>query len=83
MKEKFADWTARHKLSFIVGSWAIAMTAAGATIMRDLGVVQARVWARGLTLGDIIATGGLTHSRCAKGVQIRELEDQRKVKNGS
>ena len=35
MKEKFADWTARHKLSFIVGSWAIAMTAAGATIMRD------------------------------------------------
>ena len=31
------------------------------------------VWAHGLTLDDIIATGGLTHSRCAKGVQIREV----------
>ena len=32
--EKFADWAARHKLSFIVGSWAVAMTSAGAIIMR-------------------------------------------------
>ena len=33
MKEKFADWAAHHKLSFI--GWAVAMTAAGAMIMRD------------------------------------------------
>ena len=32
--EKFADWAARHKLSFIVGSWAVAMTTAWAIIMR-------------------------------------------------
>ncbi|KIM53750.1 hypothetical protein SCLCIDRAFT_1222550 [Scleroderma citrinum Foug A] len=78
MKEKFADRTARHKLSFIVGSWAISMTAAGATIMHDPyqpvrhKVVQARVWAQWLTLGDISATGALTHSHCAKGAQMRE-----------
>ena len=28
--EKFADWAARHKLSFIIGSWAVAMTTAWA-----------------------------------------------------
>ena len=31
------------------------------------------VWAHGLTLDDIITTGGLTHSWCAKGVQICEV----------
>ena len=35
MKEKFVDWEGRHQLSFIVGSWAVAMTVAGTIIMRD------------------------------------------------
>ncbi|KAL4081458.1 hypothetical protein V8B97DRAFT_30053 [Scleroderma yunnanense] len=95
VKEKFADWVARHQLSFIAGSWAVAMTVAGAIIMRDPHlpvrhkVVQARVWAQGLTLGVIIATGALTHSQRTKAVQMRKhgdhswadvLEDQRKIK---
>lgn len=35
VKDKFADWTARHQLSFVVGSWALAMAISGAIIMRD------------------------------------------------
>lgn len=77
-KDKFADWTARHQLSFVVGSWALAMAVSGAIIMRDPHlpvrhkVVQARVWAQGLTLGVIIATGALTHSQRAKAAQMRK-----------
>lgn len=79
VKDKFADWTARHQLSFVVGSWALAMAISGAIIMRDPHlpvrhkVVQARVWAQGLTLGVIIATGALTHSQRAKAAQMRKV----------
>ncbi|KAI6100211.1 hypothetical protein F5141DRAFT_1218783 [Pisolithus sp. B1] len=78
VKDKFADWTARHQLSFVVGSWALAMAISGAIIMRDpvvSQVVQARVWAQGLTLGVIIATGALTHSQRAKAAQMRKHGD--------
>lgn len=81
VKDKFADWTARHQLSFVVGSWALAMAISGAIIMRDPHlpvrhkVVQARVWAQGLTLGVIIATGALTHSQRAKAAQMRKHGD--------
>ena len=36
-------------------------------------VVQARVWAQGLTLDVIIATGVLTHSQRAKIAQMRKV----------
>lgn len=81
VKDKFADWTARHQLSYVVGSWALAMAVSGAIIMRDPHlpvrhkVVQARVWAQGLTLGVIIATGALTHSQRAKAAQMRKHGD--------
>lgn len=81
VKDKFADWMARHQLSFVVGSWALAMAISGAIIMRDPHlpvrhkVVQARVWAQGLTLGVIIATGALTHSQRAKAAQMRKHGD--------
>lgn len=81
VKDKFADWTARHQLSYVVGSWALAMAVSGAIIMRDPHlpvrhkVVQARVWAQGLTLGVIIATGALTHSQHAKAAQMRKRGD--------
>jgi len=35
MKKRFAAWAARHKLSFIAGSWVVTMTAAGAIIISD------------------------------------------------
>ncbi|KAI6152349.1 mitochondrion protein, partial [Pisolithus tinctorius] len=82
VKDKFADWTARHQLSYVVGSWALAMAVSGAIIMRDPHlpvrhkVVQARVWAQGLTLGVIIATGALTHSQRAKAAQMRKHGDR-------
>lgn len=81
VKDKFADWTARHQLSFVVGSWALAIAISGAIIMRDPHLpvrhklVQARVWAQGLTLGVIIATGALTHSQRAKAAQMRKHGD--------
>jgi len=134
MREKFADWTARHRLSFVLGSLAVAMTAAGDFIFRARGsfifysshvsrhivcvralidhllgslwapcrpiatylpvrhewgesllrfsvvliwpcqVVQVRVctvWAQGLTLGVIIATGAPTQR--AKVAQMRKV----------
>lgn len=80
-KDKFAEWTARHQLSYVIGSWALAMTISGAIIMRDPHlpvrhkVVQARVWAQGLTLGVLIATGALTHSQRAKAAQMRKHGD--------
>ena len=36
-------------------------------------VVQTRVWAQGLTLGVIIATGILTHSQRAQVAQMRKV----------
>ncbi|KAG6332923.1 hypothetical protein ID866_6165 [Astraeus odoratus] len=86
LKDRFGEWAARHKLGVVVGSWALAMTVAGAIIMPTYlcgtngslhtylrQVVQARVWAQGLTLGVIIATGALTHSQRAKAAELRKV----------
>ncbi|KAH7887489.1 hypothetical protein F5I97DRAFT_1860838 [Phlebopus sp. FC_14] len=77
-KEKLADWTARHQLSVIAGSWVLATIVAGNIILRDPylsmphKVVQVRVWAQGLTIGVVIAAAALTHSHRAEAVAIRE-----------
>ncbi|KAH9077126.1 hypothetical protein EDB83DRAFT_2504389 [Lactarius deliciosus] len=67
--EKFSKWVARHQYQVILGSWATSMAVAGTIIMRDRygslpihqsnsqKIVQARMWAQGLTIGILIATG--------------------------
>ncbi|KAG8897079.1 Platinum sensitivity protein [Tulasnella sp. 403] len=61
-KERALDWAARHRYSIVGGSWALSMAGAFGWIMRDplqttaQKVVQARIWAQGLTLGVLIAS---------------------------
>ncbi|KAL0580526.1 Replication factor C, subunit RFC4 [Marasmius crinis-equi] len=68
-KERIGDWASRHEYSIIMGSWALSLAAAGAIIARDKyqsgpqKVVQARMWAQGLTIGILIAAGALKHSQ--------------------
>ncbi|KIJ62253.1 hypothetical protein HYDPIDRAFT_114736 [Hydnomerulius pinastri MD-312] len=75
--EKFRDWATRHQYSIIIGSWALSMAVAGAIISRDKyqslpqKVVQARVWAQGLTIGVLIAAGALTHQNRQDAVSMR------------
>jgi len=70
------DVAARHEYGLIGGAWALSMVGAFSIIMRNpyqtlpQKVVQARMWAQGLTIGIIIAAGALTHSR-----HVRETDD--------
>jgi len=67
--EKLGNWFDRHKYSVVVGSWAASIAVAGAIISRDKyqstsqKVVQARMWAQGLTIGVILAAGAISHAR--------------------
>jgi len=76
VKEKVGDWAARHEYSLILGSWALSMAVAGAIISKDRyqtvpqKVVQARMWAQGLTIGVLIAAGALTHTKRAEAAKI-------------
>ncbi|KAF5388401.1 hypothetical protein D9615_000659 [Tricholomella constricta] len=68
-RDKIADWSERHQYSLILGGWASSLAFAGAVISRDKlqttaqKVVQARMWAQGLTIGLLIVAGALTHSK--------------------
>ncbi|KAG5648799.1 hypothetical protein DXG03_000148 [Asterophora parasitica] len=70
-KDKIADWSDRHQYSLILGGWASSLAFAGAIISRDKfqttaqKVVQARMWAQGLTIGLLIVAGALTQSKRA------------------
>ncbi|KAJ7044858.1 hypothetical protein C8F04DRAFT_598859 [Mycena alexandri] len=63
--DKIADWAARHEYSIIVGGWALSLAIAGGIISRDKyqttaqKIVQARMWAQGLTIGIILTAAGL------------------------
>ncbi|KAK2465953.1 hypothetical protein APHAL10511_001594 [Amanita phalloides] len=68
-KEKMVDWALRHQYSIIMGGWATSLCLAGAVIWRNKyqtpaqKIVQARMWAQGLTIGLLIAAGALTQSQ--------------------
>jgi len=70
--QKIGDWSYRHQYSLIMGSWAASLGLAAAIISRNKyqtypqKIVQARMWAQGLTIGLIIAAGALTHTKRAK-----------------
>ncbi|KDQ64181.1 hypothetical protein JAAARDRAFT_52163 [Jaapia argillacea MUCL 33604] len=70
--QKAGDWASRHEYSVILGSWSTAMVGAFGYIMRDphqsMGqkIVQARMWAQGLTVGVMIAAGAIAHANRAK-----------------
>ncbi|KAH9060877.1 hypothetical protein EDB87DRAFT_1612626 [Lactarius vividus] len=78
--EKFSKWVARHQYQVILGSWATSMAVAGTIIMRDRHqsnsqkIVQARMWAQGLTIGILIATGIVTHSQRAEAAKNNTVD---------
>ncbi|KAH9179641.1 hypothetical protein EDB89DRAFT_1922352 [Lactarius sanguifluus] len=78
--EKISKWVARHQYQVILGSWATSMAVAGTIIMRDRHqsnsqkIVQARMWAQGLTIGILIATGIVTHSQRAEAAKNNTVD---------
>jgi sugar phosphate permease len=76
LHERIVEWAARHEYGFILGTWAVSMGVAGAIIARDRyqtvpqKVVQARMWAQGLTIGVLIAAGALTHTKRAEAARL-------------
>jgi hypothetical protein len=71
VKEKIGEWVGRHQYSVVLGTWALSMGVAGTIISRNRyqsvaqKVVQARMWAQGMTIGVLIAAGALTHAKRA------------------
>ncbi|KAK7696002.1 hypothetical protein QCA50_000642 [Cerrena zonata] len=67
--DKVKTWAANNQYKVILGSWALSMVAAGAIVWRNKyqssaqKIVQARMWAQGLTVGVLITAGVLTHSQ--------------------
>ncbi|KAG8931131.1 hypothetical protein FRC03_012757 [Tulasnella sp. 419] len=65
-KEKALDWARRHRYGIVGTSWALGMAGSFGIIMRDpyqtfaQKIVQARMWAQGLTIGVLIASAGLS-----------------------
>ncbi|KDR84080.1 hypothetical protein GALMADRAFT_236723 [Galerina marginata CBS 339.88] len=70
--QKIGDWSFRHQYSIIMGSWAASLGLAALIISRNKyqtypqKIVQARMWAQGLTIGLIMAAGALTHTKRAQ-----------------
>ncbi|RPD67320.1 hypothetical protein L226DRAFT_529671 [Lentinus tigrinus ALCF2SS1-7] len=79
-KEKFRDWAVRNQYKIILGSWAAGMAVAGTVVMRNRyqstpqKVVQARMWAQGLTIGVLIAAGILTQTSRSKAHETRAVD---------
>ncbi|KAG9048292.1 hypothetical protein FS837_000355 [Tulasnella sp. UAMH 9824] len=63
--DRAVDWAKRHPFSIVGGSWAASIAGAFGIIMRDplqttaQKVVQARIWAQGLTIGVLMASAVL------------------------
>ncbi|KAI0327759.1 hypothetical protein GY45DRAFT_1088596 [Cubamyces sp. BRFM 1775] len=78
-KAKFKEWAMHNQYKIILGSWAASMAVAGTIVMRNRyqstpqKIVQARMWAQGLTIGVLIAAGVLTQT------QRKESHDNRSV----
>jgi len=74
-KGKIKEWSARNKWGIILGSWAGAMVGSFGIIMRDRyqtfpqKIVQARMWAQGLTVGVILASAVLS-AKSRKAVDV-------------
>ncbi|TFK17116.1 hypothetical protein FA15DRAFT_629023 [Coprinopsis marcescibilis] len=67
--QKVTEWAFRHQYSLIVGGWAGGLAVAGGIISRNKfqtypqKIVQARMWAQGLTIGLLLVAGALTQQR--------------------
>ncbi|KAL7282302.1 hypothetical protein PYCCODRAFT_1438735 [Trametes coccinea BRFM310] len=79
-KAKFKEWAMRNQYKIILGSWAASMAIAGTIVMRNRyqstpqKIVQARMWAQGLTIGVLIAAGVLTQTQRAQSHENRSVD---------
>jgi len=76
LSSKIGNWAQRHEWTLILSSWAGSLGIASAIISRNKfqtfpqKIVQARMWAQGLTVGILIAAGAL------QGVKRRTAVEQ-------
>ncbi|CAL1700997.1 unnamed protein product [Somion occarium] len=76
-KDKLKTWALENQYKVILGSWALSMATAGVIVWRNKyqtgpqKIVQARMWAQGLTVGVLIAAGVLTQSSRRAAVEHR------------
>ncbi|WWC90139.1 uncharacterized protein L201_005072 [Kwoniella dendrophila CBS 6074] len=74
---KFGDWAARHKYGLLAASWVGSLGGAWALVNRNKfqttsqKLVQARMWAQGLTVGLLMATALMTGFDSTKGEEPR------------
>jgi len=79
-KEKIGDWADRHEYSIILGSWAGSLALTGAVISRNQyqtfaqKIVQARMWAQGLTVGILIVAGALQGAKRREAAQNKHID---------
>ncbi|GJE84520.1 respiratory supercomplex factor 2, mitochondrial [Phanerochaete sordida] len=80
--DKVKDFASRHQYGIILGGWALSMGLSFGLIARNRyqslpqKIVQARLWAQGLTLGVLIVAGVATQAQRASADQgpVRHLE---------
>ncbi|KAG9013199.1 hypothetical protein FRB94_003269 [Tulasnella sp. JGI-2019a] len=74
------DWIEGHKWSLVGAGWVGSMGAAFGIIARNpyqtgaQKIVQARIWAQGLTIGIIMAAAGLTAFRGKDSIEVHTHE---------
>ncbi|WWC57651.1 uncharacterized protein I303_100184 [Kwoniella dejecticola CBS 10117] len=75
--QKFGDWAGRHKYQLVGASWVGSLLGAWALVNRNKHqttsqkVVQARMWAQGLTVGLLMASALLTGFDSSKSEEPR------------
>ncbi|WVO16032.1 hypothetical protein L204_103697 [Cryptococcus depauperatus] len=79
--QKAADWAGRHKYGIIGAGWAASMALAFGIVARNpyqttsQKVVQARMWAQGLTVGLLVGSAMLTGLSAKDNEQPHEVVD--------
>jgi len=79
--EKVKDWAGKQQYRLVGGSWVASMVIAGAIVARNPSatfpqkLVQARMWAQGLTVAVLIASGVLSGVNAQTGFKAPEDVD--------
>ncbi|KIP08311.1 hypothetical protein PHLGIDRAFT_88268 [Phlebiopsis gigantea 11061_1 CR5-6] len=78
--QRVKEWAMKNQYKVILGSWAVSMGVAGAIVMANRyqtmpqKIVQARMWAQGLTVGVLIGAGVLTQSQRQERIEHRSVD---------
>ncbi|KAH8105976.1 hypothetical protein BXZ70DRAFT_917627 [Cristinia sonorae] len=79
--QRAKEWATQNQYKVILGTWAVGMAVAGTLVWRNRHqtaaqkVVQARMWAQGLTIGVMVAAGILTHQQREEAAMHRGNDD--------